>query len=284
MKYFLFFTIFIISTYTQAQCDKVAEVFNTPICQSELAPSADELYVPKPKDNADKINREKQRLGTLIKKIAAEHLLKKVDYTPTNQEIDSYIAYINAAKSAYPHETEDLIFTLKSLLATYKYNSANLKKLNESLENYTKALALDKKIAKQMKASKEKMLKEQGEDAIKKLDAQIRAQHKNWVARWKMNKALFLHYGGRVIFQQAGVEPIDAFSDFYNDIKTKGELKIIKKSYQDLFVRFENYLAQKHRYISDDQSQHLLTPYWQTNAHEKNHLRAIEDLKNIPHL
>lgn len=80
------------------------------------------------------------------------------------------------------------------------------------------------------------------------------------------------------------MEPIDAFVDFYNDIKSKGRLKIIKKSYQSLFAQLENYLAQKHHYISDDAKQHLLTPYWQTNAREKKHLQTMNNLKNIPHL
>ena len=35
------------------------------------------------------------------------------------------------------------------------------------------------------------------------------AEH--WVRAWKLNQALYHEFGGRIIFQQAGWEPIDAY-------------------------------------------------------------------------
>jgi len=32
-----------------------------------------------------------------------------------------------------------------------------------------------------------------------------------WVRQWKIHQALFHEFGGRIIFQQAGWEPIDAY-------------------------------------------------------------------------
>ncbi|HEY0943857.1 MAG TPA: hypothetical protein VGD81_01275, partial [Opitutaceae bacterium] len=38
-----------------------------------------------------------------------------------------------------------------------------------------------------------------------------------WVRAWKINKALYAQYGGRVIFQQAGPEPLDAYREFLKE-------------------------------------------------------------------
>ena len=54
-----------------------------------------------------------------------------------------------------------------------------------------------------------------------------------------MNKALYLKYGGRVIFQQAGIEPIDAYQAQLAAIKGDGGLKIIKTKYRDVFDDFD---------------------------------------------
>jgi hypothetical protein len=57
------------------------------------------------------------------------------------------------------------------------------------------------------------------EDQMRLMKRQIAQQ---FVKSWKINKALYAQYGGRVIFQQAGVEPLDAYRDFLKEQEKKG--------------------------------------------------------------
>ena len=85
-----------------------------------------------------------------------------------------------------------------------------------------------------------------------------------WVASWKMNKALYEKYGGRIIFQQAGIEPVDAYRAQLKDIREKGGLKILKPEYVDIFSEFERYLEMGHNYLSENGEKYFHRPYWET--------------------
>ena len=80
------------------------------------------------------------------------------------------------------------------------------------------------------------------------------------VQEWKLNKALYKKYGGRVIFQQAGPEPIDAYRDFLKEQEKKGTFKILIKKYE---LGFWNYFTNDsiHSFISDGE-QAINTPWW----------------------
>jgi hypothetical protein len=50
-----------------------------------------------------------------------------------------------------------------------------------------------------------------------------------FIEQWKVNQALYRQYGGRVIFQQSGAEPLDAYRDFFRDAQKSGRFKILSK-------------------------------------------------------
>lgn len=47
------------------------------------------------------------------------------------------------------------------------------------------------------------------------------------VTRWKMHRELYKEYGGRVIFQQFGDEPVDAYRDFLREKEAEGAFEIL---------------------------------------------------------
>jgi hypothetical protein len=49
---------------------------------------------------------------------------------------------------------------------------------------------------------------------------------KQVVRMWKFNKSLYEKYGGRVIFQQAGIEPLDGYKQFLEEQEAKGAFQI----------------------------------------------------------
>ncbi|MCP3928628.1 MAG: hypothetical protein GY705_05950 [Bacteroidetes bacterium] len=104
---------------------------------------------------------------------------------------------------------------------------------------------------------------------------------KKMVESWKLNKALFDKYGGRIIFQQFGIEPIDAYQALIEDIKSKGKLKIIKSGFDTIFAEQEAYnKSNSHSFIPKDS---FSTPYWELEKSEDSYKDSIKHYTSIPH-
>lgn len=110
----------------------------------------------------------------------------------------------------------------------------------------------------ELKPKDKKQNKEQEEQA----KFMMRQLGKSWVLRWKINKALYEKYGGRVIFQQAGSEPIDAYRDFLKEEGKKGNFKILDKKDEVDFWRYYTNDAMHSFYSKEDGEKFINTPFW----------------------
>ncbi|MGA2322720.1 MAG: hypothetical protein ABSG22_02625 [Sedimentisphaerales bacterium] len=72
---------------------------------------------------------------------------------------------------------------------------------------------------------------------------------KSFILNYKIYQALYRQYKGRVIFQQAGPEPLDAFRQFFEEQQSKGKFKFYNKDAEDLF--WDYYRNVKHIFITD---------------------------------
>lgn len=76
--------------------------------------------------------------------------------------------------------------------------------------------------------------------------AQVKAMRSNLaksiIRQWKINKSLHDAYGGRIIYQQFGPEPLDAYRTYLRDLETAG----------NLLIRDEEVAAQFWEYFTDD--------------------------------
>ncbi|MBL7214334.1 MAG: hypothetical protein ISS71_01515 [Phycisphaerae bacterium] len=80
---------------------------------------------------------------------------------------------------------------------------------------------------------------------------------------WKLYNRLYEQYGGRVIFQQAGPEPLDAYRKFFEDEQKKGRFEFFNKEAEALF--WEYYRNEKiHTFYSDEAEAKKMmeTPWW----------------------
>ncbi len=80
---------------------------------------------------------------------------------------------------------------------------------------------------------------------------------------WKICNRLYDQYGGRVIFQQAGPEPLDAYRKFFEDEQTKGSIEFFNKEAEELF--WEYYRNEKmHTFYSDEAEAKAMmeAPWW----------------------
>lgn len=83
-----------------------------------------------------------------------------------------------------------------------------------------------------------------------------------FVTTWKVNKAFYDQYGGRVIFQQFGPEPVDAYRDFLEEQEREGAFEIIDKQYED---DFWDYFVNdsSHMFLSAEEgARAMTTPWW----------------------
>ena len=81
------------------------------------------------------------------------------------------------------------------------------------------------------------------------------------VRNWKFNKALYAKYGGRVIFQQAGCEPLDAYKTFWDE--QRKNVEIFDQRFQPAFNWFEKYYNMDHSFVAKkDADKYFSSPWW----------------------
>jgi len=87
---------------------------------------------------------------------------------------------------------------------------------------------------------------------------------KAFIEQWMINKALYQQYGGRIIFQQIGPEPLDAIRDYLQEQQKKGTFTILEKSFEAPF--WEYYVTDsKHSFYeqgSEAERQAFDQPWW----------------------
>lgn len=85
-----------------------------------------------------------------------------------------------------------------------------------------------------------------------------------FIRQWKINRALYKQYGGRIIYQQGGPEPLDAYRLFLQEQQEKGAFTIHAEEFKQRF--WEYYLTDsKHSFYpagSKEEVQAFDIPWW----------------------
>ena len=59
-----------------------------------------------------------------------------------------------------------------------------------------------------------------------------------FIRQWKLHRALYRRYGGRIIFQQGGPEPLDAWRRFLEESQARGDFALLDRSMEAPFWRY----------------------------------------------
>jgi hypothetical protein len=70
------------------------------------------------------------------------------------------------------------------------------------------------------------------------VDAMQRDMARGIIRHWKINKALYDQYGGRIIYQQLGPEPLDAYRQFLRQREADGAFAIHDQAFETSFWRY----------------------------------------------
>ncbi|WP_367359054.1 hypothetical protein [Syntrophus sp. (in: bacteria)] len=193
---------------------------------------------------------EKDKLNELIFDSLLQQFATENKIEPTEEELDAFILKIEEKERQHQikmdADRKKLIEELKSSSLSDREREQKASHL-ESIESNLKAMQEMNERTKGMEEEMRPMKREIAQQIVK---------------LWMINKALYEKYGGRVIFQQAGVEPLDAYRDFLKEQEKKGAFQIIDKQYEAGFWRYFTNDAMHTFYEKDDGARLINTPWW----------------------
>lgn len=88
------------------------------------------------------------------------------------------------------------------------------------------------------------------------------------IRQWKLNRALHRQYGGRIIFQQLGPEPLDAYRKYLEERQVAGDFAIHRKNFENAFWRYftDDSIHNFYEPGSEEEARAFTTPPWEQTA------------------
>jgi len=122
---------------------------------------------------------------------------------------------------------------------------------------------IDAYVERMKAAAKELKAAAPSRDVEELPDTVYREAAREAVLRFKIDRSLYEEYGGRVIFQQLGPEPIDAFREFLEERQEVGAFRILDP---DLVDGFWEYLVDDsiHSFFPPEEAERAMSrPWWE---------------------
>lgn len=91
---------------------------------------------------------------------------------------------------------------------------------------------------------------------------------RSMIRQWKRNRALYRQYGGRIIYQQFGPEPLDAYRHYLEVRQAAGDFTIHEKAFENVFWRYftDDTMHNFFQPGSEEETQVFVTPPWEPKA------------------
>jgi len=199
---------------------------------------------------------QSQKLTRIIFGTLLEEYREAEGIAPTPEEIDQFVEAAMKANAASHAEFEARQNEIRERLEAEDLTDAERARLESERETLESLL--------EMNAEQEAFGREHfGED----YEAQQRRSQerigRQMITAWKTNRSLYERYGGRVIFQQAGPEPVDAYRRFLEEHRDAGDFEIVDPELREQFWRyFVN--DRMHTFYDDEEgAKWMKTPWWQ---------------------
>ena len=176
----------------------------------------------------------------------------------SEEDINSYIALIDGFMRDDRKNNEARRDKIQEQLKAGSLSAEQTKQLQSELADLA---VLHKQALAEDGASKEEK-----EEVLKVRQTMA----KSTIEQWMTNKALYLQYGGRIIGQQMGPEPLDAMHTFLKEQQKKGAFKILEQSFE---APFWEYFVNESKHVfykqGSEEEQHAFTKApWQQKPAE----------------
>lgn len=241
--------------YCQAQKKPIARIYDAMIFLEDLQPP--DIYLQKKQKETTQealqewlVQFQMMKFSQLINEKLIGRFLKEQNMEPTKQEIQDFMDYFkneqrNRLKEYYRQKRE-----LEQKISLSKINDTQRQEMTKQLETINQLIAYELKRQKEEKQTV-------GYEQVQENALQGVAQ--TTVRNWKFNKALYEKYGGRVIFQQAGAEPLDAYKTFWDE--QRKNVEIFDQRFQPAFDWFEKYYNMDHSFVAkEDADKYFFLP------------------------
>ncbi|MGB5178118.1 MAG: hypothetical protein WBP44_05240 [Gammaproteobacteria bacterium] len=218
------------------------------------------------------LSQAQEGYGKSTDPVAAEALGKPIR-TSNPGEMAYVIKQVLSVNYAREHDLQATDAEIKDFVAMKKELDARARKdaqaRQSEIEKSLQAENLPDTDREQLEGELKflQQMQEAAGEADKQADTQERMAGETQMARaiigqWKVNKALYKQYGGRVIYQRGGAEPLDAYEKFFKEAQKAGDVKFINEEFE---TAFWNYYATDSRhkfYPENEKDQAINTPWW----------------------
>jgi len=244
---------------------RVARVYDTVITRSDITPSpavAERVrgQLP-PAEYADWLRKyQHTHLNTLIWRAVQNRLLASDHAQPTTAEIQALVAYLREREAHEVEHLQDKRDRLQRVLDSTASLDPRVR------EQYNARIAtLDGLI----EHAKRRRAASKGVPNYEALHARsLQRVAEQTVRAWKFNKLLYDKYHGRVVFQQAGLEPVDAYTMLIAELRAAKAVEIYDTGYGDPFAQMEAYVKMPHAYIEKAEAvRYFARPWWVAGEH-----------------
>lgn len=227
----------------------LAEIFGQKIYDADLTP-------PGGQDAASVERSRGEMLRARVWKAVFEDFARTRNIDPTEAEIVSNIENHRRMKIQGDAERVSQHEALIAELKSPALSEERRKQAQQHLDILNQLAEFERKRAEELRDPEQRRLQEQAERNVAE----------QWVRQWKLNQALYREFGGRVIFQQAGWEPIDAYRKLLDQYEAKKAFVI-----PDPKLRAAVYGYFEHRFVYADETKarfYFEKPYWERTPEE----------------
>lgn len=181
----------------------------------------------------------------------------------TPEEIGDFIDRSNRAREEAEAQFTAQKAAIEDELARASLAPSERSRLEAQLETLTTILAS----RSDMEERARERFGDDFEARMRQIDEDLARQT---IVAWKLNKTLFDQYGGRVVYNQDGPEPLDAYAAFLADRKKEGAFGIYDARLQAAFWdALQN--ESLHDFYTREESHELMkAPWWEGEAPARN--------------
>lgn len=260
-------------------CTPVVRVFEKVICREEVATEQAHLeairqqYEDQGLDSDEALKtRSLERLRDIIWTTALERKFGAAALEPRAEEVELFSKTFRESLARSHEENLKTAARVEELLASGAYSEDQQRKMRSLLASVKTSIAF----YNERESYKENMPPE-FHDMVAEAE---RGLAETMMRNWKINKALYEEYGGRLAIREGAVEPVDAMDKFLGYIRETGKLAIIDPEFKDVFREMELFIAGPHDPLPEgsDYSEYYSAPEWQFNNLPRP--AALETLKN----
>lgn len=251
--------VFIVSLSAHAAASEkpVAVIFGNNVYAKDLVtPAGAKPAMGQTVDAASAERAKGEALRARVWQAVFEDYARRRNIAPTAAEIDSQIEGHQRMKRRSDAERVQQRAALIEELKSPNLTETRRKAAQQHLDTLNRLAEFDAKRAQELSDPERRKMQQESERQV--------AEH--WVRAWKLNQALHREFGGRIIFQQAGMEPIDAYRKLIDQAEANKSFVV-----NDPAMRAAVYSYFDHRFIYADETKarfYFEKPYWERTPEE----------------